>query len=127
MISVFSVFITRRLPRAYLPWHLSFVQEFVNSSNVNIADPIDCIVADALPKKFNIYCWLHAGFSDQRLANRHDETVKIHVPENMQIPYHSYFHWIYFIIFFQALSLHLPHSLWTWLECGHSKWHTIYL
>uniref|UniRef100_T1J195 Innexin n=1 Tax=Strigamia maritima TaxID=126957 RepID=T1J195_STRMM len=91
-----------------------------------VGQPIDCVLSDkdAIPY-INTYCWIHATFSlpsafHQRVgwdtvpypgigSSRFDQKDKI---------YYSYYQWVCFVLFFQAILFYVPRALWKIWEGG---------
>lgn len=98
-----------------------------------IGDPISCTVSEIPAKVMDTYCWMHStftipsklggtigrdilqpGVADYVLLSGDDN-------EQQQMPkikYHSYYQWVSFALFFQAVCFYLPRYAWKSWEGG---------
>jgi hypothetical protein len=87
-----------------------------------VGDPIDCIADGGIPRDvMDTYCWVQGTFTlpypqkggvSQSGVSSHTET---------EVKYHKYYHWVCFILFFQAISFYMPRYLWKTWEGGRIK------
>ncbi|CAN7991042.1 unnamed protein product [Ixodes pacificus] len=87
-----------------------------------VGDPIDCISKDAIPGNLlDTYCWIHKTFSVPSAwkGKLGDEVaypgVAPFVPGE-QVVYHTYYQWVCFVLFLQALFFYIPRYIWKTLE-----------
>lgn len=90
-------------------------------------DPIDCIQNDDIPENvLETYCWIHTTFT---LPSAWDKKVGVEVPHpgiDKYVPgepkkYHSYYQWVCFVLFLQAIFFYVPRYLWKVWEGGKIK------
>lgn len=90
-------------------------------------DPIDCIQNDDIPENvLETYCWIHTTFT---LPNAWNKKVGVEVPHpgiDKSTPgepkkYHSYYQWVCFVLFLQAIFFYVPRYLWKVWEGGKIK------
>lgn len=97
------------------------------TSRQYLGDPIDCIV-DVIPQKImDTYCWFYSTYT---LSNRLvgiagrdmvQPGVASHSEYGDTVKYHSYYQWVCFVLFFQALASHIPRYIWKCFENGRIK------
>lgn len=87
-----------------------------------VGDPIDCISKDAVPPNLlDTYCWIHKTFSIPSAwkGKLGDEVaypgVAPHVPGE-KVVYHTYYQWVCFVLFLQALFFYIPRYIWKTIE-----------
>ncbi|XP_054714018.1 innexin inx2-like [Uloborus diversus] len=87
-------------------------------------DPIDCIQNDDIPEDvLETFCWIHTTFT---LPDAWNKRVGIDVPhpgidkytEGETRKYHSYYQWVCFVLFLQAIFFYVPRYLWKTWEGG---------
>src|SRR5699024_8273731 len=100
-------------------------------------EPINCLEKVGIPQPvLDTYCWLHATYSNEaawrKVVGR--EVAYPGVDKDAQKrgyndqpwsaassstrTYHSYYQWVWAVLFLQALFFYLPHYLWKRLEGG---------
>ncbi|XP_067136974.1 innexin inx2-like [Centruroides vittatus] len=97
------------------------------TSKQYIGDPIDCISRDDIPSKLlDSFCWIHGTFS---VVDAWEKKVGEEVPypgvdkyvKGQQKVYHTYYQWVCFVLFLQALLFYIPRYLWKIWEGGRIK------
>ncbi|GFS48533.1 innexin inx2 [Nephila pilipes] len=92
-----------------------------------LGDPIDCIQNDDIPENvLETYCWVHSTFT---LPDALDKRVGIDVPHpgiDKYTPgekrrYHSYYQWVCFVLFLQAILFYMPRYMWKFFDGGKVK------
>uniref|UniRef100_A0A2R5L4Q5 Innexin n=1 Tax=Ornithodoros turicata TaxID=34597 RepID=A0A2R5L4Q5_9ACAR len=87
-----------------------------------VGDPIDCISKDSVPHDLlDTYCWIHKTFSvpsawEKKLG---DEVAYPGVAPRGptdDVVYHTYYQWVCFVLFLQALFFYIPRYIWKTLE-----------
>lgn len=87
-------------------------------------DPIDCIQNDDIPEKvLETFCWIHTTFT---LPDAWNKQVGVEVPHpgiDKYTPgekrvYHTYYQWVCFVLFLQAIFFYAPRYLWKMWEGG---------
>lgn len=89
-----------------------------------VGKPIQCIV-DGLPSKpVNTFCWITSTFTMPDAFNRKIGVSAAHpgvVPEHESgepAKYYTYYQWVCFALFFQAMLCYFPKWLWDLQEGG---------
>lgn len=93
-------------------------------SKQHIGDPIKCIGNEkAVPTKLlENFCWIETTYS---LVSEWNKTVGSEVPypgisnsrqEDEKRVYHTYYQWVYFVLYFQALMFLVPRWIWKMIE-----------
>lgn len=96
----------------------------VVTSRQYIGDPIDCIVESIPLNIMDTYCWFHSTYTLTNrligLAGRDivQPGVASEYDGNDTIKYHTYYQWVCFVLFFQAMASHLPRYIWKSFEGG---------
>jgi len=85
-----------------------------------VGNPIQCIV-DGLPTRpVNTYCWITSTFTMPDAFQREQGVGAAHPgvgPENGEPPkYYTYYQWVCFALFFQAMLCYFPKWLWDMQE-----------
>lgn len=84
-----------------------------------LGNPIDCLTnlskKPEVQKVINTYCWILSSYTyekktDFRLPGREENVEKIRI--------HSYYQWVPFMLFFQAITFYVPHWIWKMWEGG---------
>ncbi|KAL7301669.1 innexin inx1 [Trichogramma pretiosum] len=90
-----------------------------------VGNPISCIVPSALPSQpINTYCWITSTFTMPDAFNRQVGVEVAHpgiandFGEVEARKYYTYYQWVCFVLFFQAMCCYLPHWLWSIWEGG---------
>lgn len=71
---------------------------------------------DDVQKVVNTYCWISSSYTDNanpdfnQPANKNEYEAKIR--------FHSYYQWVPFMLFFQAITFYVPHWIWKMWEGG---------
>ena len=88
-------------------------------------DPISCITKRNIPANLlDSYCWIHSTFS---IENSWNGKVGVDIPYpgvdnskemNAFRVYHTYYQWVCFFLFIQAIFFYLPHLMWKTIEGG---------
>ncbi|XP_035222703.1 innexin inx2-like [Stegodyphus dumicola] len=90
-------------------------------------DPIDCIQNDDVPENvLETFCWIHTTFT---LPDAWNKKVGVEVPHpgidrftpGETRKYHSYYQWVCFVLFLQAIFFYIPRYLWKTWEGGTIK------
>lgn len=98
------------------------------SARQYFGSPIECIHTDKLPPNIiNTFCWIHSTFT---LPDALDKRIGAEVPypgvdntgqSNGVRKYHTYYQWVCFVLFIQAILFYVPHYLWKVWEGGLMK------
>jgi len=91
-----------------------------------VGNPIDCIHTNDVPDDvFDLYCWIHSTYTIPRALSLHvgDEVahpgvITSSVDEEDERRYVSYYQWVGFTLFFQAILFYIPRWLWKNWEAG---------
>ncbi|XP_011500405.1 PREDICTED: innexin inx1 [Ceratosolen solmsi marchali] len=90
-----------------------------------VGNPISCIVPSALPTQpINTYCWITSTFTMPDAFNRQVGLEVAHPGIANDFgdvdarKYYTYYQWVCFVLFFQAMACYLPHWLWSIWEGG---------
>jgi len=90
-----------------------------------VGNPIQCIVGKGLPTHaINTYCWITSTFTmpDAYLREVGSQVAHPGVDndygEEDHKKYYTYYQWVCFVLFFQALLCYLPKYIWDALEGG---------
>lgn len=81
-------------------------------------NPIECIsnsskkTAD-MQKVINTYCWISSSFTYQNKPDFHHLNM-----DEERIRFHSYYPWVPFMLFIQAITFYVPHWIWKMWEGG---------
>ncbi|CAG2164365.1 unnamed protein product [Oppiella nova] len=104
----------------------------VITSGQYFGDPIDCISKDfqRVDKHpfdmLDTYCWIHSTFVLPDAMNKKvgvevaHPGVDKHTPDQKQV-YHSYYQWVGFVLFLQAVMFYAPRYIWKNYEDGKLK------
>ncbi|GIX93504.1 innexin inx2 [Caerostris darwini] len=90
-------------------------------------DPIMCIQRDDVPDQLlNTYCWIEGTFTLPKALFKEVGTEVVHpgvdnYNQGDEVVEHSYYQWVCFVLFLQAIIFCLPHYLWRTLESGRMK------
>nr|CAH7730551.1 unnamed protein product [Callosobruchus chinensis] len=94
------------------------------SANQFVGNPIQCIV-DGLPTHVvNTYCWISSTFTMPDAFRRqvvgrevaHPGIANDFIEGEGAQKYYTYYQWVCFVLFFQALACHAPNVLWKLFE-----------
>ncbi|XP_054714848.1 innexin inx2-like [Uloborus diversus] len=90
-------------------------------------NPIMCIQRDQIPEQLlNTYCWIEGTFTLPKALSKivGKEIVYPGVDshkEGDEITEHSYYQWVCFVLFLQALMFCVPYVIWRSMENGRMK------
>ncbi|XP_051153950.1 innexin inx1 [Leptopilina boulardi] len=97
---------------------LLFMCSMIISANQYVGSPISCIV-EGLPKyPINTYCWIMSTFTMPDAFNRQVGVDVAHPGVSNDFgnvnarKYYTYYQWVCFALFFQAILCYLPHYIW---------------
>jgi hypothetical protein len=71
---------------------------------------------DDVRKVINTYCWISSTFTYNNNPDFH-QSSNIN-EDKIKIRYHSYYQWVPFMLFFQAITFYVPHWIWKMWEGG---------
>ncbi|CAG2183160.1 unnamed protein product, partial [Oppiella nova] len=80
--------------------------------------PIHCIQKDDIPNDLlETYCWIHSTFTLPHALNKKVGVEVAHPGVDQYKPgdtktYHSYYQWVWIVLFMQALVFYVPRYLW---------------
>jgi len=112
------------------------VASLLVTSRQYIGDPIDCIVDEIPNSVMDTYCWIHSTFSvpaspgaTHTLGQAQYGLEVPHtgmgpeslLPKDKKIRYHTYYQWVCFTLFFQAILFYIPRYMWKIWEGGKLK------
>jgi hypothetical protein len=87
-------------------------------------DPIHCMSDENIPKKLlDTYCWIHSTFSIED-AWKKEVGKQVIYPgvdnsgNGGKAVYHTYYQWVSFVLFLQAILFYVPRYLWKAVESG---------
>lgn len=90
-------------------------------------DPIDCHLDSGVPAKIvSTFCWItgtytvHGETPQNMMAHQGVGTNRV----GQERVYHTYYQWVGFILFFQAILFYLPRHFWKMVEGGTIKFFT---
>ncbi|XP_057326132.1 innexin inx1 [Microplitis mediator] len=90
-----------------------------------VGNPISCIVGKDLPNNVvNTFCWITSTFTMPDAFNRQVGVEVAHPGVSNDFgdvgarKYYTYYQWVCFVLFFQAMFCYLPHWLWNIWEGG---------
>ncbi|CAG2182063.1 unnamed protein product, partial [Oppiella nova] len=90
-------------------------------------EPIRCIQTDDVPgEMLATYCWIHSTFTLPHALNMRPGEEVPHpgiskYTEGDKKTYHSYYQWVWIVLFLQALMFYVPRYLWKVCEGGRLK------
>ncbi|XP_050424115.1 innexin inx3-like [Adelges cooleyi] len=94
------------------------------TANSLIGEPIECISTFSkkpdIQKAINKYCWVSSTFTVVRPEDtvRFDPLHSVGQVDKKCIRRHSYYQWVPFMLFLQAIAFYVPHWLWKIWEGG---------
>lgn len=68
-----------------------------------------------MQKVINTYCWISSSFTYQNKPDFRNSNVQVN---EEKIRFHSYYQWVPFVLFFQAITFYIPHWIWKMWEGG---------
>ncbi|KAJ8672808.1 hypothetical protein QAD02_004068 [Eretmocerus hayati] len=89
-----------------------------------VGNPISCLVDGIQAKPVNTYCWITSTFT---MPDAHNREVGLEVAhpgvandygDERARKYYTYYQWVCFVLFFQAMACYFPHWLWSIWEGG---------
>ena len=93
-----------------------------------LGDPINCTMlggnTEAMnPKMLDTYCWIQSTFTvPSRATSEIMPYPGVVTPDKSDdLKYHTYYQWVCFTLFFQAMLFYMPHYLWKMCEDGKCK------
>ncbi|EZA59866.1 innexin inx1 [Ooceraea biroi] len=101
---------------------LLFTCSMVITATQYVGNPISCIVQGLPTHVINTYCWITSTFTMPDAFNRQIGTEVAHPGVANDFgdvnarKYHTYYQWVCFVLFFQALVCYLPRYLWNCWE-----------
>lgn len=97
----------------------------VTTTKQYVGDPIDCIMADGVPRSvINTFCWIHTTYSVPSAMYMKVGKQVVHPgvapmsDDPKDIKHHKYYQWVCFVLFFQATLFYIPRWLWKGWEGG---------
>lgn len=69
-----------------------------------------------MQKVVNTYCWISSSFTYRNKPDFRQLNTSEHSEE--RIRFHSYYQWVPFMLFFQAITFYVPHWIWKMWEGG---------
>lgn len=90
-------------------------------------NPIMCIQKDDIPEKLlNTYCWIEGTFTLPKALTKlvGQDVVYPGVDQHNtgdEVTEHSYYQWVCFVLFLQAVLFCIPHVIWRSMESGRMK------
>ncbi|XP_046818161.1 innexin inx1 [Vespa crabro] len=95
------------------------------TANQFVGNPISCIVGHGLPQHvINTYCWITSTFTMPDAFSRQMGTEVAHPGVANDLgdvnarKYYTYYQWVCFVLFFQAILCYTPQWLWNMWEGG---------
>ena len=91
-----------------------------------IGDPIECMTLQfnvVPPKVMEAYCWTHSTYTHLDKGATVKKVTKLHpnFDESETVKYHTYYQWVCFALFFQAICFYIPRMVWKRWEAGRMK------
>jgi hypothetical protein len=91
-----------------------------------VGNPIDCIHTQDIPDEvFDLYCWIHSTYTIPRALSLHVGREVAHPgvitsahDQEDERRYVTYYQWVGFTLFFQAILFYVPRWLWENWEAG---------
>ncbi|XP_073995060.1 innexin inx2-like [Rhodnius prolixus] len=106
---------------------LLFIFSVLVTARQYFGDPIDCLVQGVPEKVMDSYCWISSTFTVRYLPHQQigvhmvQPGVKSYIEGEDTVKYHTYYQWVCFVLFFQAVLFYTPHYLWKNWEGGKIK------
>ncbi|KAK2584024.1 hypothetical protein KPH14_006480 [Odynerus spinipes] len=95
------------------------------TANQFVGNPISCIVGSGLPQHvINTYCWITSTFTMPDAFNRQVGSEVAHPGVANDLgdvdarKYYTYYQWVCFVLFFQAILCYIPQWFWNLWEGG---------
>lgn len=103
------------------------------TSRQYLGDPIDCISSADIKSIADKYCWIHSTFTRAALIS--DGKWGYEAVEDSEVPpgirpeveadmarvYHTYYQWVWLVLFLQAGLFYVPYWLWKLWDRGRIK------
>uniref|UniRef100_T1JJS6 Innexin n=1 Tax=Strigamia maritima TaxID=126957 RepID=T1JJS6_STRMM len=87
-----------------------------------VGQPIDCLLSDKDAVPFiNTYCWIHATFTLPGALDFPHHGIGTPQNNKKEKMYYTYYQWVCFVLFFQAILFYLPKFIWKIWEGGLMK------
>ncbi|XP_003703064.1 optic ganglion reduced [Megachile rotundata] len=103
---------------------LLFTCSMVITATQYVGNPISCIVQGLPTHPVNTYCWITSTFTMPDAFNRQVGLEVAHPGVSNDFgdvdarKYYTYYQWVCFVLFFQALLCYVPQWLWNMWEGG---------
>ncbi|CAL7949277.1 unnamed protein product [Xylocopa violacea] len=103
---------------------LLFTCSMVITATQYVGNPISCIVQGLPTHPINTYCWITSTFTMPDAFNRQVGVEVAHPGVANDFgdvdarKYYTYYQWVCFVLFFQALMCYIPQWLWNMWEGG---------
>ncbi|XP_053989360.1 innexin inx1 [Hylaeus anthracinus] len=103
---------------------LLFTCSMVITAAQYVGNPISCIVKDLPKHPINTYCWITSTFTMPDAFNRQVGVEVAHPGVANDFgdvdarKYYTYYQWVCFVLFFQAVMCYVPQWLWNMWEGG---------
>lgn len=103
------------------------------TSRQYLGDPIDCISSNDIKSIADKYCWIHSTFTRAALLNdgkwgyeavEESEVapgIRPRIENDAPRLYHSYYQWVWLVLFLQAGLFYIPYWLWRLWDRGRIK------
>ena len=94
---------------------------FLQTAKQYFGDPIDCKVDNKWKDDkdiINTFCWINGTYT---LSGQNSLYPGVGANKTEERIYHSWYQWVPFVLFFQALLCYTPHFLWKMWEGGKLK------
>lgn len=105
-----------------------FALSIITTSTVYFKNAIECTTSnnEYLERVINNYCWIHSTYTlpDYLISNgTKKEVLQAHPgvassSDEDNKTYHTYYQWVCFVLFFQAIAFRVPQYLWKSWEGG---------
>lgn len=84
-----------------------------------LGNPIECITnlskKPEVQKVINTYCWISSSYTYEKKSDFRRHSLQENIDK---IRVHSYYQWVPFMLFFQAITFYVPHWIWKMWEGG---------
>lgn len=69
-----------------------------------------------MQKVINTYCWILSSYTYENKLNYRSHDIE--EDYKTKVKFHSYYQWVPFMLFFQAITFYVPHWIWKMWEGG---------